>query len=196
MEERIMTIAEGLTRLKIIRKQLNTLNNDFENYSAWNDKRRHPLGEQKVNVETSINQAKEEISKKFQSYMDLIEEFKVLKRAIDFTNLQTTIEVAGKTMTLHEALMYYKQIKPMYDNLGSAFAQAIKMAEFDVNRYNAQFSKMDDDQKKAVQADIVYFIDKDKMKKLSDFNDLFLTEVDGKLNSKNALTNIIWPEVK
>lgn len=195
METRNITIAEGLTRLKIIRKQLNSLNGDFTSYSAWNDKKRHPLGEPKSNIETSINQAREEIGKKFQSYLDLIEEFKTLKRAIDFTNLQTTIEVAGKTMTLHEALMYYKQIKPMYDNLSHSFIRSVNIAEDDVDRYNSQFARVDEDQKKMIQAGIVYFIDKDKIKKITEFNDLFLIEVDGKLNSKNALTNIIWPEV-
>ena len=194
--EREMTIAEGLTKLKIIKKQLDTLNRKFSKYSAWNNKKKHPLGDSKTSVANTLNQAQEEINKDYQSYMDLIEEYKQIKSAIDFTNLQVTITVAGKTMTLYDALTYLRHIKPLYDSLNKSFGNAISNAEYDVDNYNSTFARVDDEQKKAVMADIIYFIDKDKIKEINDFNDQFLLEVNGKLNSQNALTQIIWPGVK
>ena len=192
--ERDITIAEGLTKLKIIKKQLKTLNSKFEQYSAWNNKTRHPLEDSKTSVANTLAQAQDEINKDYQSYMDLIEEYKSLKAAIDYTNLQVTITVAGKIMTLYEALIYLKQIKPLYDDLNRAFGKAIENASYNVDSYNNKFSKLDEEQKKMVLADIAYFIDKDKIKAINDFNDQFLLEVNGKLNAQNALTKIIWPQ--
>ena len=122
-------------------------------------------------------QAQEEIDKDYQSYMDLITEYRDIKAAIDYTNLQVTITVAGKTMTLYDALTYLKQIKPLYDDLNRSFGEAIENAKYDVESYNASFSKISEDEKKVIQADIAYFINKDKIKQINDFNDQFLLEV-------------------
>lgn len=193
-QERAMTIARGLSRLKTIKAQLNDINNDILKYAAWNNRKKHPLGDNKANVEKTHDQAQEKINSLYQKYNDLIHEYRNIKISIDRTNMVTTIEVADTKMTVHEAILYKREIGDMLKSLVSYYASSVKRAEDDVKEYNYKLNmdNFDESTKRQIIADVSYFINNKKIKEIDDFVNVFLNEIDGELNIINAITPIIW----
>jgi chromosome segregation ATPase len=192
--ERVMTIARGLTRLKTIKAQISSINDSVRKYAAWNNKKKHPLGDNKASVDKTLDQAQEEINSLYQQYNDLLEEYRKIKVAIDRTNMVTKIAVADKEMTIYEANLYRRDISTLVSGFVGAYSSAVNRAEREVEIHNTQYlnKDMNEDAKKVVMADVSYFISKDKVKTLDDFQTKFLSELDGTLNEVNALTPLIW----
>jgi len=189
MAEKEMTIARGLTRLKTIKARLTDIVADIARYGAWMDQKKHPLGEV-AGIEKSINIAKEKIKSLHQKHTDLIEEYVTLKFRIDRANMNTTIVIQDKPMSLHKALTYKREVQEMIMDLIRANNSAIQRAEKEVNRHDEMFATAPDEAKKLNKANVVYLVPQDKIKALNDFIIEFMTEVDGELNSINALTEL------
>lgn len=192
MSERKMTIARGLTRLKTIKAQLANIESQIREYGAWSDKKKHPLGDTTHNdLKKNHAQAREAVSSLYQKATDLRAEFLRIKLAIDKANMTTKIEVAGKVMTIHEALIYEREIATMISGLTYAYKSSVGAAERMVHNYNTQFSNIQDSSAKAaLVADIAYLVDKKQVEELDAFAVEFLTEIDGLKNEVNALTEI------
>jgi hypothetical protein len=146
------------------------------------------LGDNKGTIEQTHNQAQEQINAWYQQFNDLLQEFIKIKRAIDFTNMQTKISFAGKDMTIYEALCYRREIANYQKEFVKAYGTSLSRAQQDVDRYNAQFANAVEEIRKLNLADIVCFIDKKKMEDLDKFLNEFLNEVDGELNATNSVT--------
>jgi len=180
-------IQEGLSRLKIIRKRMNTLLKDISEYSAWPDKIKCPLGIVGKNQEYSIAHAEKELKSKIQSYNDLKDEFIRLKIAIDKTNLSTFIEVAGVKMTLHEAILYKREVKGMVESLLHSHDTSVRKAQLTVDQYNRNEAITE-------KANILYLFPQGDIAKSRAFIDEFTEEVDAKMQIANATTMIIFEE--
>lgn len=190
--EREMTIARGLTRLKTIKAQLHSITDTFNSYSAYNNKKKHPLGDNKENVEKTHNKAQEEINSLYQQYNDLIKEYKCIKTAIDRTNMFTKVSISGEEMTIYEALLYKREVLDFKNGLLNSFKSSINKAQKDVENYNKQFVNANEELKKIVFADVSYLINKNKMDEVNKFIVEFITEIDGTLNEINALTKLMF----
>jgi hypothetical protein len=191
-QDRVMTIKRGMTRLKTIKGQIEHINAQIQQYGAINNKTYHPLGDMKVDINKNHAQAKAEIESLFQQFRDLQEEFLKIKRAIVRTNLETKITVAGKTLTLQDAIVYRDVIADMARKLINSNNFAVTKAKNEVDRFNAQFSKLDEASKAAAVADVLYLINQDQIKELDKFLIEFLGELDGELDAINAVTELIF----
>lgn len=192
MSERKMTIARGLTRLKTIKAQLEGISGNIKAYGAWVDKQKHPLGDTSHNdIKRNHSQAKEKVQSLYQQFNDLMAEHIKIKKAIDRANMKTNIEVAGKVMTLHEALLYEREVAGFISQLTTAYKQSVVTAELKVKQFNSQFSGVQDDSAKAaLLADVSYLVSRETIAELDKFTVEFLTEIDGIKNEVNALTEI------
>jgi hypothetical protein len=191
-EQRKMTIARGLTRLKTIKAQLSNIANQVGQYGAINNKVRHPLGEQKASLDKNHNQAIDAVNALYQQFNDLIAEFTKIKLAIDKANLTTVITVAGKQMTIQEALIYRRDIQQYVQALNHQYGRAVQQAQAYVDKYNNGLNTegMDEATLKAVMADILYLVPRERINEVNNFLVAFMTELDGVLNEVNAVTEI------
>ena len=191
-EQRKMTIARGLTRLKTIKAQLANIANQIGMYGAINNKVRHPLGEQKVALDKNHNQAIEAVNSLYQQFNDLKDEFLKIKLAIDKANLTTVITIGGKQMTIQEALIYRRDIQQYVQSLNHQYGRAVQQAQAQVDKYNNSLNTegMDESTLKAVMADVLYLVPRERINEVNNFLVAFMTELDGVLNEVNAVTEI------
>ncbi|QNR70448.1 hypothetical protein IAQ67_28455 (plasmid) [Paenibacillus peoriae] len=191
-EARKMTIARGLTRLKTIKAQLASVGTDVGNVAVINNKKRSPMGEQKVAIDKNHNQALEAVNSLYQKFNDLIAEFTKIKLAIDKANLTTIIVIGGKSMTIQEALIYRRDIQDYVRALNNQYARAVTAAKNEVESYNRNLNTegMDDTTLNKVMADVLYLVPPARITEVNEFLVEFMTELDGTLNEVNALTEI------
>lgn len=183
-----MVIQDGLTQLKILDKRMQGVLKDVEKYAARNNqKTNHPMG--KVGTdEYSKKEAEKNIKSLRQSFMDLLERHKEIKLAIHKTNAQTTIEVAGREMTIEEAIYYKEQGLTAHKNFISTYNAAVNRAKRDVTDWNMRLPH-DADEK--LKADVWYLLSPEDIQDNRDFVESFYEEVDGALNKANATTELI-----
>lgn len=183
-----MLIQEGLSQLKMLRKRIADTNLQLSQYSAWNNKRNHPLG--KVGVDDySKKVAEEAVRSLFQKSKDLIDRFLRLKHAIELTNMQTEIEVAGWTMTISEALIIKREVVHQYEAVLDSIDTSLRAAISNVEYYNR-----DVEISKDAKADVWYLIQQKDIEEIRKFTQEFLEEVDAKLQIANATTHLIGIE--
>ena len=190
--ERKMTIARGLTRLKTIKAQLESIANQIGAYAVISSKSRSPLGEQKVSLEKNHAQATEAVNSLYQQFHDLTNEYLKIKMAIDRANLSTVISVGGKEMTIQEALIYRRDIQQYVQSLNSQYGRAATVAQQAVDKHNSNVNTegMDDSTIKAVMAEVLYLVPRERINEVNKFLVEFMTELDGTLNEVNAITEI------
>lgn len=193
-QERVMTIARGLTRKKIIIAQLEKIEADIRQYGAANNRKKHKLGDNKATVEKSHEQAQQAVMALYQQHQDLLEELLRIELAINRTNMVTPITIGDRTMTVCEAIAYKDKQAKFVQNFVFQYNSAVATAERDVEKYNAQLQmgEMDEAQRKLIIADVSYLVPADKVKALEDFRTVFITEINGELNAVNAITPLIW----
>lgn len=192
MEERKMTIARGLTRLKTIKAQLDNIADQIGEGGAICNKSRHPMGDQRVSLEKNHNQAIEEINSLYQKFNDLVKEYIKIKLAIDRANMTTVIRIGGKEMTIQEALIYRRDIAGYVHSLNSEYSRAVMKAQSQADNYNKNINTegMDETALKAVLADVLYLVPRERINEVNEFLVEFMTELDGTLNEVNAITEI------
>lgn len=190
--ERKMTIARAMTRISTIDAQLDSIIGRVRVFGAGNNKVICRLSNKK-DLKENHAEVEKEMRSLYQQFRDLCEEKLRLKLAIHKANLENTIEVSGRVMTLAEALIMYNNISGKYSNMLSAFSVAVTAAEKDVNSYNSNvLGNITDEKARAILvADIAYFVDAKDVKELEAFTATFKAEVNGLLNEKNATTEII-----
>ena len=190
--ERKMTIARGLTRLKTIKAQLVNISQQVTQYGAISNKVRHPLGGQRVSLEKNHSEAIAVVESLYQQFNDLTSEFMRIKLAIDKANLTTIVEIGGKSLTIQEALIYRRDIQSYVQSLSNGYGRAVQQAQNTVDKYNASQSTegLDENTIKAVMADVLYLVPLNRVQEANKFIVEFMTELDGTLNEVNALTEI------
>lgn len=191
-QERRMTIARGLTRMKTIKAQLTSIGTQVGATGAINNKKRHPFGDQKVNIDKNHNQAMEAANSLYQQFNDLTTEFVKIKLAIDKANLSTNIVIGGRTLLVQEALIYRRDIKDYVQSLNNQYVRALSTATNDVDAYNRNLNTegMSDETLSKVLADVLYLVPRERINETNQFLVEFMTELDGTLNEVNALTEI------
>ena len=192
MEERQMTIARGLTRLKTIKAQISA-NNQVIRKSTTSSKRKSDLADMREDINVNHSKAKAVVESALQSNKALATEFVNIKLAIAKANLENQVMVAGRTMSLAEAMLLRREIKDIYGAVVSSYSQSLSNTNSEVQRYNDGVmanSNMSAEDKKVMMAETVSFLSFDTMSELNGFITVFMQEVDGTLNEVNALTVI------
>lgn len=182
-----MLIQEGMSELKIIDKKLNRLSNEIQKYSVWNNKKTHPLG--KVGTdEYSKKEAEKVMASKLQSYRDLMDRYMQIKLAIKKTNLKTTIDIAGQTLTIAHALVIKDFLSDYQRTLIRALVDAEQKANREIEQYNYNLPS---DAEDINMAKIWYLIDPENIDDINLFLDQFTQEVDSALQIANCTTHLI-----
>lgn len=198
-EQRTMTIKRGMTRLKTIKGQLNNITEKIQQYGAVNDKQKHMLGDTTLpntpeGIKKNHEEARKVVGALYQQFNDLINEYTKIKVAIDKANSETFIYVAGKRMSLREALIYKQRdgVSQFMRNMVTSYNNSVAMTMRNVQSYNTQFNSIPDgDARKPYLADVESMIDRNSVVELDNFLVKFMSEVDGELDDAIISTPII-----
>jgi hypothetical protein len=197
-EQRTMTIKRGMTRLKTIQAQLQGITSKIQQFAVINDKQKHLLGDTTISannpeeLKKNHNQARQQVESYYQQFSDLTQEYIKIKVAIDKANSETYITVAGKRMSLREALLY-KQAGGITDYMKSmvnAYNNSVANAMRSVQQYNSQFNSIAEDARKPFLADVTSMVKRERIVELDDFLNKFVIEVDGELDDAIISTPI------
>jgi imidazoleglycerol phosphate dehydratase HisB len=197
-EQRTMTIKRGMSRLKTIQGQLNHITDNIRQHAVVSDKQKHVLGDTSLttspeDIKKNHEQARKQVESYYQQFHDLITEYIKIKVAIDKANSETFITVAGKRMSLREALLYKQRdgIKQYMTNMVQAYNQSVANAMRVVQHYNGQLTSIPDPNvRQASMADIESLVKRERIVELDEFINKFTSEVDGELDDAIISTPI------
>ena len=108
MDEKEMMLVEGMKRLRVIEKRVGNNSAHISNYSSM-------VSTEKPLFETEDKQ-KKEISKLIQSNKDLLDEYLILKKRIEYTNLSVSVEMGGRTYAISDLLVIKRKLASMMIN--------------------------------------------------------------------------------
>jgi hypothetical protein len=195
--QRTMTIKRGMTRLKTIDGQLRSITEKIQQYGAVSDKHKHMLGDTTLpntpeGIKKNHEDARRVVESLYQQFHDLIEEYIKIKVAIDKANSETFIHVAGKRMSLREALMYKQRdgITHYMRGMVTAYNQSVAQAMRVVHTHNSQFNSIPEDSRTPFLADIESMVNRERIVELDEFLVKFTSEVDGELDDAIISTPI------
>jgi hypothetical protein len=196
--QRTMTIKRGMTRLKTIDGQLRSITEKIQQYGAVSDKHKHMLGDTTLpntpeGIKKNHEDARRVVESLYQQFHDLIEEYIKIKVAIDKANSETFIHVAGKRMSLREALMYKQRdgITHYMRGMVTAYNQSVAQAMRVVHTHNSQFNSIPEDSRTPFLADIESMVNRERIVELDEFLVKFTSEVDGELDDAIISTPIV-----
>jgi hypothetical protein len=196
--QRTMTIKRGMTRLKTIDGQLRSITEKIQQYGAVSDKHKHMLGDTTLpntpeGIKKNHEDARKAVESLYQQFHDLIEEYIKIKVAIDKANSETFIHVAGKRMSLREALMYKQRdgITHYMRDMVTAYNQSVAQAMRVVHTHNSQFNSIPEDSRTPFLADIESMVNRERIVELDEFLVKFTSEVDGELDDAIISTPIV-----
>lgn len=194
-EQRTMTIARALTRMKNIKAQLNQITLKIGQFGAGSSLEKNPIVDTKISLSENQSKAHEELKSLFQQFKDLSNEVVKIKNAIDKANLETDIQFqVGEEMVvmkINDALTTKRYLQPLMGQLVQQYNRAVASAQQKVDKNNAKYSDLTEDQKKILLAEVAYYVSPDQVKFMDTFLIEFLTELDGTLNEVNAVTQIV-----
>lgn len=192
-EVRQITIKRALTRLKTIKAQLNDVSAKISKYGAGSSKEKFDIVNTRVSRPENHTLAQQEVASLYQKFDDLVKEFVKLKSAINHANLVTKIQVAGKTMTIEEALTYQRNIQDLVYTLTASYNRSVVNASNKVEKYNNAL-KVDDLtalERESALAEILYLVEPSLIKDKETFVLEFMTELDGIVDEANVTTMIV-----
>ena len=209
MTKEKMTIHEGLSTLKTLNKRIEK----EIKLCVFLDKNKH--SNIRINGK-SIDDYKNDIKASYQTITDLIKRREALKRAITLSNATTIVTVAGKTMTVAEAIEYkntgieFKQL--LLDTISNQYTTIKFHVEANngvslEDKANDYVQRMFGNKESGVDNSVIaqakqQYIDNNTldiidplnvtkvMQELQDEIDLFNSKVDSALSTSNALTMI------
>ena len=197
LQKNKMTISEGLAKLKLLDKRIRkSMAMDYIGYKVGNKI------QDKFNPESTKGD--------FQSIKDLIDYRTKLKTAINISNMKTKVKVAGKKLTVLEAIEY-KQVIDYQKQWIQYISQSFRKVNEKIEYGNAETQERLDQQvrsafEKATKKEIEQFTEtflknngytledpldiENVIKELDKSVDEFESEVDFVLSTSNATTII------
>ena len=97
-----MKIIEGMKRLRVIEKRMESQRNAVTEYAS-------KLSTEMPRFQTKDDQAKE-VASLIQSNNDLCAEYLRIKRSIEYTNLKVTVELQGKAYSISDLLVIKRKL--------------------------------------------------------------------------------------
>ena len=202
------TVHEALAELKVLNKRIYDKINTFEACVANRASNKKISG-------VDISDWKKDGRAAYKSILDLIDRRNRIKKAVVTSNASTTVKIAGKELTVAEAIdmkqcgmefkvSLYSAIRGQYDkavsncNLGNADLEE-RAEDYVAKMFNGGDRKIDNEQTKAQRKDFIenneYKVEevincKAEINKLEEEIDAFVSEVDAALSVSNAVTFI------
>lgn len=191
-EIRTVSIKRGLTRLKTIKAQLSDISLKIAKYGSGSSKDKFDIVDTRTGRKKNHEEARKEISSLYQKFDDLTKEYAKIKRAINKANLETTITVGDKVMTIDDALTYQRHIQDYVKALVQSYNRSVANAENKVTRHNSSVSVegLSPAEREEELASVVYLVDPSLIKEKDEFLVEFMTELDGLIDEANVLTMI------
>jgi len=167
-----MKIIEALKRLGVIEKRIAHNNAEITKYAS------------KLNTEMpvfeSVAEQKKQVAQRVQANADLAEEYLRLKKAIDFTNLMTTVELNGKLYSIADLLFIKRKVASMHmDTYKALNDSAARLRERTVGSV--------DNKRPVVE---LMYSEEQKNTKLREWMDLY-DIIDARLEVINATTELM-----
>ncbi|MER2007418.1 MAG: hypothetical protein ABS939_08185 [Psychrobacillus sp.] len=189
---RTISIKRGLTRLKTIKAQLNDISSKIRKYGAGSSKDKFDFVDTRTTRKKNHEEARKEVASLYQQFDDLVKEYSKIKKAINKANLETTITIGEKVMTIDDALTYQRHIQDYVRNLVGNYNRSVADAEGKVNRYNISVNVegLSPSEREEELAHVVYLVDPELIKEKDKFLIEFLEELDGLIDEANVLTQI------
>lgn len=166
-----MKIVEAMKELKLIEKKMNKNNDSIQKYSSQPSNERPYFQDE--------DSQKKEVKNLVQSNKDLLANYLDLKKKIERTNLETTVEMDGVKYTISDLLVLKRRLaKTMIDSFSSMNDQNAKQGLMTMRGSDSSIK-------------IERFYDErermDGLRKWQDFYD----NIDSRLEVVNATTDII-----
>lgn len=187
---RQMTVKRALTRLKTIEAQLQTALETIRQAGAVSSKEKIAIVNTKTTLAENHKLAEAKVSEALQQYNDLLNEYTKIKLAIAKSNLETFIDVSGKQMSIHEALLVENSSKGMMSNLVRTFANSVTQAERKVEMNNNKLNTDDAVAYEALKAEVEYLAPFESILNVKKFVDEFTVLVHGLIDEANITTLI------
>lgn len=189
-----MSVKRALTRLKTIEAQLEKMTSEFSRYSTESSKEVVSLVSTVGTIEDNHEAARIKMSSQYQKYTDLLAEYTRIKLAIAKSNLETTLEIAGKTMTITESLLIESKTKSYMEDLVSAVQSSERSSNVKVRNFNDAIlrnqASSDNTDYSLLMAKVDFLIDREDLDKTEQFIVEFSTELHGLIDEVNVLTLI------
>ena len=166
-----MKIVEAMKELKLTEKKMIKNNNSIQKYSS------QPSNERPYFQDEATQ--KKEVKNLLQSNKDLLSNYLALKKKIEKTNLETTIEMDGVKYTISDLLVLKRRLaKIMIDSFDSMNDKSAKQSLMSMRGTDSSIK-------------IERFYDeRERMEGLSKWQD-FYDNIDSRLEVVNATTDII-----
>jgi len=180
VEKRTLTVAEALKELKLIKTKIERNCTDLNKYSSR-------IAEMPELIEGQAAYVKN-LRK---STEDLMSNFINIRCAIMTSNLETTVEVAGRTYTITE-LLFWKQktnqggLRDHYEMFIQSFND--RTAETQKAEYRRYATKTEDGDVK--QPTVILHYKEKELRELRDKHTEFLLKVDAAIDAANHSTTI------
>ena len=199
-----MTLHRVLSELKTINKRIDDAMEDFTTTGV--------LVNGKIkNSSKSVEQFKADAKSGYQSISDLIERRYLLKKALTKANAETIVKIAGKEMTIADAIDYKKvidykdallrRLRSNYLNTNNVYNREIETVECKLEETiksatsknekpdAALVATLTESYRKSHPVEVIDPLNISKViKELADEVDTFRTEVDAVLSEANATT--------
>lgn len=174
-----MKLIEAMNSLKLTEKKLRQKTDFIAKYAA-----RPSFRDDAFNPKNPTEGETKKVSEAVQSAKDLIVQHAKTKRDIDFTNIVTLVEVAGKRYTIHELILHKRLLCKLKRNVLSVMND--NTAQMEVNQL-----RMRGDKESKVNAQVWYNFDIQKREEeLEELNELE-TNIDSALQIANAKIDLL-----
>jgi len=165
-----MKLVEALATLKLTEKKLNQRIDFIKRYAARPSFREDAFG--KAGAEAL------KVKEAVQSCLDLVAQHEELKRNIDYTNLATMVEVAGRNYSIHSLIQNKRELIKLKRRIYAALDDS--QAQRDVEQL-----RMRTDKESKINTQVVYGYDiQEKENAL-----LALTELESQIDSALQIAN-------
>jgi len=170
LEKTEMTVSEGLAKLKLLDKRIRkAMTSEYVGY--------------KIGNKVQENFESEKAKSNYQSLNDLMKYRSNLKMAINESNLKTKVKVAGKKMTVLEAIEYKTTIQYKKEFLESVRRNYIQVQQKIEYRNEETQERLDSQVKSAFE--------KASKKEIEDFTQTFLKNNSASLEDPLKIENLI-----
>lgn len=178
-----MKLIEALKNLKTIEKRIVANNEKISEYAAY------------ISVETPPFETQEkqtaQVASMVQANLDLVTEYHKLKRAIEFTNLNTEVTIGTRTCSISEL----NTIRGTKNRNGTGFMTGSTYQALNPTRAITRMQQNFRGGVNPVEPPkvIVCFKEEDRIKAVNAWND-FVSQIDGRLEVVNATTELTMYE--
>lgn len=167
-----MKIIEGMKRLRVIEKRMEQQQNLITEYAS------------KLTTEMPRFQSKDEqaaqVASLVQSNADLFDEYLRIKRAIEYTNLNVTVEMQGRTYTISDLLVIKRK-------MGSRMVKTYQALNDSTAQYRHKHTPKYEGESPRVE---ILYSEKDKLDNIRKWQDL-TSMIDSRLEVINATTDLM-----